>query len=284
VLDFCCGGDIVGNGTALACLTDGSCYVWGFCQSGQSGNGTDNAGYILTPQIVPGSGSNVSGGGFPVGTIIRRVSTHGAHCLALDSQWNLWSWGANVQGQTGTGVASGADVTRPTLILKNVFDFRASADSGVALIWQPQGIVPLAGPPPRVRKDHVAVPRRAGRTSNYLQHVLPPEKTFAPRRKEHASAFSKRKHRGVEPPQEYVPPSTAEPHRRRANWVRRFVRFQPHWSGSGSGPPPSGPPDVTFAVRPRPGTFVVPPRSPRAAVRPRGTTFRVQVRPSNPPN
>ena len=81
----------------LALDACGVVWAWGLNTSGQLGiksNGIDPTG----PFVLFATPS-----GFPAGTTITAIAAGGDHSLALDSQGNLWAWGANDHGQLGIG-------------------------------------------------------------------------------------------------------------------------------------------------------------------------------------
>ncbi len=87
-------GIAAGSHHSLALLSDGRVYAWGSNRDGQLGSGSllDSS----TPVLIDG------------GWIARmaRIESIGAgdkHSLALDSQGNVWAWGANDRMQLGDG-------------------------------------------------------------------------------------------------------------------------------------------------------------------------------------
>jgi len=87
-----------GEYTSLAVKTDGSLWVWGSNQYGAKGDGT-SGGEITTPVRVP---------------TVLQISTpsrNGKHAIAvgtacyaaIDTQGQVWTWGANWNGRLGDG-------------------------------------------------------------------------------------------------------------------------------------------------------------------------------------
>ncbi|NOK13758.1 MopE-related protein [Corallococcus exercitus] len=101
---------------------DGSVWAWGQNVAGQLGTGSTSS----TPQPQP---SQV--GGLPA---IKAVAAGVAHSLALDVDGNVWAWGQNASGQTGTGTAGGT-VLVPTKVaaLSSIQAIAANGSFSLAL-------------------------------------------------------------------------------------------------------------------------------------------------------
>jgi alpha-tubulin suppressor-like RCC1 family protein len=85
------GGSGARNGQTVAILGDGSVWSWGNNDRGQLGNGTRTNSY--TPVRVS----------VPSGVTFVKVNSGGYSSYAIDSSGRLWAWGANDEGQLGTG-------------------------------------------------------------------------------------------------------------------------------------------------------------------------------------
>ena len=83
-----------GDSHILAVKNDGTVWAWGSNSYGQLGDGTTNDN--ATPLQVS----------FPAGTQLVGVAAGFSHSMALDSNGNLWAWGANSLGDLGTGTTS----------------------------------------------------------------------------------------------------------------------------------------------------------------------------------
>ena len=79
---------------SLALDSEGQIYAWGYNYYGQLGNGdtTDSN----TPVKVDASG-------VLAGKTITQISAGDGHSLALDSEGQIYAWGANYYGQLGNG-------------------------------------------------------------------------------------------------------------------------------------------------------------------------------------
>jgi alpha-tubulin suppressor-like RCC1 family protein len=89
----------VGSNGSHACVLTGSGAVrcWGENVYGQLGNGT------FASYPVLGSGSAVTVTGLPVPLVL---ASGGGHSCVLTSSGAVWCWGANTNGQLGTGAAT----------------------------------------------------------------------------------------------------------------------------------------------------------------------------------
>ena len=84
------GGDVKADGQEVAILNNGEAVAWGNGEFGQLGDG--NEVNVSTP--VPVS--------VPNGVTFDFVATGGESSYGIDSNGNLWAWGANSDGQIGT--------------------------------------------------------------------------------------------------------------------------------------------------------------------------------------
>ncbi len=101
---------------------DGAVWCYGIGTYGELGNGaTKNSDQPVQAKI-------------PAGTIITKISAGENHCLALDSDGNVWSWGRNDYNQLGINNV-GEINANPTKIttLKNIKDIACGTYSSFAI-------------------------------------------------------------------------------------------------------------------------------------------------------
>ncbi|MCL2411413.1 MAG: hypothetical protein FWC97_07195 [Treponema sp.] len=80
-----------GTNSSFAINSDGELWAWGHQQNGRLGDGVDTNTNRLTPvQILPG-------------TTWRSVAAGNTHTVAIDTDGELWAWGAGGAGQMGNG-------------------------------------------------------------------------------------------------------------------------------------------------------------------------------------
>ena len=122
-----------GCGFALALTSKGQVLGWGTNRDGRLGLGGDRRART-TPVRVPAPAHA------PV--IAVRAGCH--HALALTAAGQVWAWGRNLQGQIGTGHATGAPVLTPVRVHlprgTRVVSIGAGFDTSVAvtargLVW-----------------------------------------------------------------------------------------------------------------------------------------------------
>ncbi len=87
------GGDAVGNGHTIAVLDDHSVYAWGDDSNGQLGDGQTHNEFSPVQVDVP------------AGVTFTSAVAGGIHSLALDTDGNVYAWGAGTKGQLGAGRA-----------------------------------------------------------------------------------------------------------------------------------------------------------------------------------
>jgi alpha-tubulin suppressor-like RCC1 family protein len=93
------GGSGPGDGQTIAILADGSVWTWGNNSRGQLGDGgTADSGVPVRVSV-------------PAGVIFVNVNSGGYSCYAIDSSGMLWAWGANQNGQLGTGSGTRIETT-----------------------------------------------------------------------------------------------------------------------------------------------------------------------------
>ncbi|MFC1742606.1 RCC1 domain-containing protein [Candidatus Riflebacteria bacterium] len=98
-----------GAGHSLALKSDGTVWGWGYNDSGQVGNGDDDAEIVEEPdQVLLAGGGEVSSSiraqieEVPFTGVIA-ISGGGLHSLALKSDGTVWAWGFDQLGQLGDG-------------------------------------------------------------------------------------------------------------------------------------------------------------------------------------
>lgn len=90
---------------------DGHAYGWGVDNAGQLGNGTP-------PQMIAVAPVAVSTGEVPVGVKLVAVTGQQQTAAALGDDGNVYTWGANAQGEIGDGTTGSANNrTVPTRVL-----------------------------------------------------------------------------------------------------------------------------------------------------------------------
>ncbi len=113
---------VVTSGSHTGMLrVDGTVWCYGVGTYGELGNGTTKNSDQPVQAI------------FPQGTIITKISAGEYHCLALDSNGNVWAWGRNDYNQLGMNV--GESVSQPTKIttLSNIKDIECGTYSSFAI-------------------------------------------------------------------------------------------------------------------------------------------------------
>ncbi|AEI63997.1 regulator of chromosome condensation [Corallococcus macrosporus] len=88
----------------LALDTEGRVWGWGANTSGQTGRGSTSTTVLSPTQVA----------GLPP---VRAIAAGAGHSLAVDEAFgNVWAWGQNNFGQTGTGATSTTPVLNPTAV------------------------------------------------------------------------------------------------------------------------------------------------------------------------
>lgn len=106
---------------SMALKADGTVWVWGESSNGRMGPYNSRS---TVPVQVTGLSS-----------IVGIDAGWGFSAYAIDSAGRVWGWGRNGYGELGSGSATPASTTAPTLIagLSNVVDLRAADTSAIAL-------------------------------------------------------------------------------------------------------------------------------------------------------
>jgi len=120
------------GGHALALMSDGTVWAWGYNYYGELGNGT-NTNSNLPLQVKDPAGTGVL-------TVIASVSAGYFHSLALKSDGTVWAWGDNQYGQLGNGTNANSnlpvqvkDPTDPTGYLTGIVAVSAFVHHALAL-------------------------------------------------------------------------------------------------------------------------------------------------------
>lgn len=111
-----------GGGNGLALCSDGTIVAWGDNSYGQLGNGSSQ------PSDVP---VEVDQSGVLAGRKVIALACGGAHCLALDSEGLIYSWGRNDNRQLGIG-SSGIKSTPQAVNTGSSSDLKARQVHAIA--------------------------------------------------------------------------------------------------------------------------------------------------------
>ena len=111
------GGNLTSDGHELAIDTTGDVWAWGDNARGQLGIGTEVNSNVPVAVV-----------GLPAGIVDVRAG--GMHSLALDSEGNVWAWGANQYGQVGNGTT--LDALLPDEVLSGVSQISAGSFHSIA--------------------------------------------------------------------------------------------------------------------------------------------------------
>jgi alpha-tubulin suppressor-like RCC1 family protein len=87
-----------GSSHSLALTAGGQLFAWGANLFGQLGNGTTTGSDVPVPVTMPG------------GVSFSAIAAGGDHSLAVSSAGQVYAWGANFDGQLGTGNTSPSPV------------------------------------------------------------------------------------------------------------------------------------------------------------------------------
>jgi len=116
------GGSEHPNGQSLALLANGQVWGWGNNTYGQLGNGG-------TTKV---NATPVRASDLPAGVGFTSISTGGSTSYGLDTDGNVWAWGASGTGQVGNGGIR-RKVLTPVKVLSGATLISATADNTVAL-------------------------------------------------------------------------------------------------------------------------------------------------------
>ncbi len=115
------GGNTANDGQTIVVLSSGKIRGWGSNGWGQLCNGS-TASKVSSPIRISA----------PSGTTWVSFASGGSTSYGLDSSGNLWSCGANSEGEAGVGTES-TDQVMPAKILSNVLDVSATSRNVLAL-------------------------------------------------------------------------------------------------------------------------------------------------------
>ena len=93
-----------GWGHSLTLKNDGTVWTWGYNESGQLGNGTND------DSIVPVQVLGLTG--------ITAIAEGWGHSLSLKDDGTVWTWGHNESGQLGNGTDSDSNVPVRVSVLR----------------------------------------------------------------------------------------------------------------------------------------------------------------------
>ena len=147
----------------LVLMNNGEVYAWGSNGTGQLGDGsttnrsfpvrvggTNTAVYNSTAPTIGGGLGQFNAGHVFFNVRIRRISmstaagytASGGHCMAIDENGNLWTWGNNSRGQLGWGaINSGLNTANNSIFLpqpipRTAFNIGAiTTGQNVVAIW-----------------------------------------------------------------------------------------------------------------------------------------------------
>ena len=95
----------IATGTDFSCgIASGTTYCWGDNYAGQLGNGTTTS--HASPTEITG----------PVQTQLQTITTGAFHACGLDPSNKAWCWGANTDGELGTGTTDSLPTPTPTAV------------------------------------------------------------------------------------------------------------------------------------------------------------------------
>jgi alpha-tubulin suppressor-like RCC1 family protein len=119
-----------GGFVSAALMADHTLMAWGDDRVGAIGNGTIGTTGQLTPTFV------ITTTGL---TTVTQVATGWDHMVALDSDGNVWTWGANYDGELGNGTTISSSVPIQVGGLSNVIG--VSAGDGSTAVLKVDGTV-----------------------------------------------------------------------------------------------------------------------------------------------
>jgi|GEM_PF-2044418 len=125
----------LGCNFSLAIGNNDTVYAWGYGLDGEMGNNTTTK-----------TNSSIIAVNLPTGTVPVQISAAHNHCLLMDNNFNLYSWGQNTQGQIGINNTTnpqilpiqvlGVNGTGNLVLPVELTSFTASSTSdGVLLKW-----------------------------------------------------------------------------------------------------------------------------------------------------
>ena len=144
----------------LVLMNSGEVFAWGHGGQGQNGDGSTSnrtfpvrvggtlASVYNNTNATTNANNAINGGHAFNGVRIKRISrsggggftTSGGHCMALDENGQLWTWGQNGVGQLGHGAINSnlntTDASFPNAIPKTAFNVGAiTTGQNVVAMW-----------------------------------------------------------------------------------------------------------------------------------------------------
>lgn len=110
-----------GKNHALALRNDGVLFAWGNNNAGQLGDGTRETSII--PKQVSNFGSE----------IIKKIAAGSNHSIAITTDGDLWTWGANGNGQLGKGNTKHSLLPEKVSSLNKIIDIACGYSYSIAL-------------------------------------------------------------------------------------------------------------------------------------------------------
>jgi len=110
-----------GEGHSIALDNNGNVYAWGDNQFGQLGNGTNDP--CTTPVKVVGPDLNKNGIHEPNEGYLENVVAISAghwHCIAVDVEGTIWTWGKGAGGQLGIGTDANENTPQRVPVVHNL--------------------------------------------------------------------------------------------------------------------------------------------------------------------
>lgn len=101
----------VGSNHTCAIASDNQAYCWGEGNSGQLGNGTNQASSVPVA---------VTQGALPAGSTIKQIAAGGSHTCLIASDDKAYCWGSGGSGQLGSGVNSNSNSPISVLFNKTI--------------------------------------------------------------------------------------------------------------------------------------------------------------------
>jgi serine/threonine-protein kinase len=121
---------VAGNSHTCA-LSGGGVYCWGDNASGEIGDGTTTGPRLTPVQVLSGA----QGGGTYLHHLASISASQGtnATCAVENTTFNVYCWGANVQGEMGDASVAGPQTTPVQVVGINNSGFLSASNSGSPL-------------------------------------------------------------------------------------------------------------------------------------------------------
>jgi alpha-tubulin suppressor-like RCC1 family protein len=130
---------LTSRGTSVAdqpSTTQSIPYAWGSDSFGQLGNGTTTPASAQSPDNDYNAIPLDVGADEPPSVTYADIATGGLHTLAIGSDGNLYSWGANEFGQLGLGTSNTNDSDTPEMIPPDEFPSGTTFGQGATTVDQ----------------------------------------------------------------------------------------------------------------------------------------------------